>query len=186
MEEHGVYTLGKGRKRLLLGMYVDDLILTGTDLGEIKSFKEEMKRSLKMSDIGCLSYYLGIEVKQERGRITMNQVAYTTTILDKAGMSSCNSVEVPLETCPKLSKKSANISFAVCEPVHGESYDGDMSVVKHLLHYIAGMLHFDLNHTKGTGDLKLQGYSDADIAGDVDDRKSTTGILFYLGRAPVT
>jgi len=62
-EEHGVYICGEGQRRLLLGVYVDDLILTGTDSNELTQFKEEMKHQLKMSDLGPLSYYLGIEVQ---------------------------------------------------------------------------------------------------------------------------
>ena len=50
-----------------------------------------------------------------------------------------------------------------------------LSAVKHILWYIAGTLHFGLRYTKGNGDIELQGYSDADMAGDMDDRKSTTG-----------
>lgn len=62
-DEHGVYTRGKRQKRVLMEVYVDDLIVTGADQGEVEAFKEEMKRLFKMSDLGCLSYYLGIKVK---------------------------------------------------------------------------------------------------------------------------
>ncbi|OAE32162.1 hypothetical protein AXG93_2912s1520 [Marchantia polymorpha subsp. ruderalis] len=53
----------KVQKRVLMEVYVDDLIVTGADQGEVEAFKEEMKRLFKMSDLGCLSYYLGIKVK---------------------------------------------------------------------------------------------------------------------------
>jgi hypothetical protein len=32
----------------------------------------------------------------------------------------------------------------------------------------------------------LRGYSDSDLAGDLDSRKSTTGVLFFFGRSPVS
>jgi hypothetical protein len=60
--EHAVYTRGKGKSRLLLGVYVDDLVVTGEDQQEIASFKEQMKNLFKMSDLGILTYYLGIEL----------------------------------------------------------------------------------------------------------------------------
>ena len=61
-----------------------------------------------------------------------------------------------------------------------------MAAVKHLLRYIAGTLHFGVTYEKGKGVLKLLGYSDADLAGDVDDRKSTTGMIFFLGQSPIS
>lgn len=102
-----MYTRGKGRERLLLGVYVDDLILTGAASDEIKVFKKQMKDSFKMSDLGHLSYYLGIEVKQEPGRIKLSQAAYATKLMEKAGMSECNSVLVPME--PRLKLRRAQI-----------------------------------------------------------------------------
>ena len=45
-------------------MYVDDLIVTGARTVDINSFKREMAARFRMSDLGALSYYLGIEVRQ--------------------------------------------------------------------------------------------------------------------------
>jgi hypothetical protein len=44
-------------------VYVNDLISTGSDRDNIRSFKEEMAATFKMGDLGLLHYYLGIEVK---------------------------------------------------------------------------------------------------------------------------
>lgn len=63
--EHGLYARGDGSGRLLVGVYVDDLVIVGGDSGMIKGFKEQMKAEFKMSDLGPLSFYLGIEVHQE-------------------------------------------------------------------------------------------------------------------------
>jgi hypothetical protein len=60
--EHAVYTRQHGVKRLLLGIYVDDLIITGSCDMEITRFKEEMSSRFSMSDLGLLKLYLGIEV----------------------------------------------------------------------------------------------------------------------------
>jgi hypothetical protein len=49
--------------QLVVRVYVDDLIITGSDHDNIRSFKEEMEVTFKMSDLGLLHYYLGIEVK---------------------------------------------------------------------------------------------------------------------------
>jgi hypothetical protein len=48
---------------LLIGIYVDNLVITGSSLSRVEDFKEEMKRAfLMMSDLKLLSFYLGIEV----------------------------------------------------------------------------------------------------------------------------
>ena len=47
---------------MLVGVYVDDLIITGNDAREIEWFKIEMKDRFEMSDLGLLTFYLGIEV----------------------------------------------------------------------------------------------------------------------------
>jgi hypothetical protein len=52
------------------------------------------------------------------------------------------------------------------------------AAVKHLLRYIAGTLHYGCKYKRSTGEPLLLGYSDADFAGDVDDRKSTSGMIF--------
>ena len=61
--EHALYKRGKGADHPLVGVYVDNLLITGTNEGEVAKFKLQMKDLFKMSDLGLLSYYLGIEVQ---------------------------------------------------------------------------------------------------------------------------
>jgi hypothetical protein len=61
-----------------------------------------------------------------------------------------------------------------------------LAAVKHLLRYIAGTLNLGVTYQRGHGALELLGYSDADHAGDINDRKSTTGMIFFLGQSPVS
>jgi hypothetical protein len=74
--EHAVYGRGTSSSRLLVGVYVDDLIITGSDRQEIARFKQEMQELFAMSDLGLLSFYLGIEVRQSGDGISINQSAY--------------------------------------------------------------------------------------------------------------
>jgi hypothetical protein len=60
-----------------------------------------------------------------------------------------------------------------------------MAAMKHLLRYVAGTIDYGLAYTRGDAELQLVGYSDSDMAGDVDDRKSTSGILYFLGGSPI-
>jgi hypothetical protein len=62
VNEHGMYTRGRGDGRLIVGVYVDDLIISGGDAAAVTKFKTQMKNTFRMSDLGLLSYYLGLEV----------------------------------------------------------------------------------------------------------------------------
>ena len=61
-----------------------------------------------------------------------------------------------------------------------------MSAVKQILRYVKGTINLGSTYRKGKEGLILRGYSDSDMAGDVDDRKSTTGMIFYLGPNPIS
>jgi len=61
-----------------------------------------------------------------------------------------------------------------------------LNAVKRILRYIVGTIDYGCYYKHGGKELKLHGYSDADMGGDIDTRKSTTGVLFFLGSCPVT
>jgi hypothetical protein len=73
-----------------VGVYVDYLIMIEGCIKVISSFKRQMQAELKMSDLGPLSFYLGIEVHQDEWKITLSQGAYATRIVEKAGLAGCN------------------------------------------------------------------------------------------------
>jgi hypothetical protein len=104
--EHAIYVQRNGNVQLVVGVYVDDLIITGSDHDNIRSFKEEMAAVFKMSDIGLLHYYLGVEVKQSTSGISLSQGDYTMKILERSDMIGCNPCHVPMEARLKLSKQS--------------------------------------------------------------------------------
>lgn len=91
--EHAVYAWGDGEARVLVGVCVDDLIITGADEHQLGNFKEEMKQLFAMSDLGSLSFYLGIDMKQHSTGITICQSAYAAKILERSGMAGCNSCQ---------------------------------------------------------------------------------------------
>jgi hypothetical protein len=126
--EHAVYARGNASSRLLIGVYVDDLIITGCSKLEIAKFKREMSDRFKMSDLGMLSYYLGMEVCQDDDKITLCQSAYAGKILQKAGMMDCTTVQVPMEPRLKLSKTSSN------PPVDATFYRSIVGSLRYLVH----------------------------------------------------
>jgi len=105
--EHAIYIRPNQGAQLVVGVYVDDLVITGSSSDDIKRFKKEMAAAFKMSGLGLLHYYLGIEVKQGASGISLSQGAYAAKILERSGMAGCNPCQVPMETRLKLSKFSS-------------------------------------------------------------------------------
>ena len=58
-------------EELIVDVYVDDLIISGARTEDIDSFKREMAARFRMSNLGALSYYLGIEVRQGKEELTL-------------------------------------------------------------------------------------------------------------------
>jgi hypothetical protein len=94
------------KEELVVGVYVDDLIVTGARAEDIDGFKHEMAAHFKMSDLGALSYYLGIEVRQGKEHISLGQRAYAEKLLEHSGMAECKPCATPMEERLKLSKHS--------------------------------------------------------------------------------
>jgi hypothetical protein len=104
--EVAIYRRGNGGNALLVGVYVNDLVITGTKDAEVAAFKQEMKATFQMSDLGLLSFYLGIEVHQGDSGITLRQTAYAKRVVELAGLTDCNPALTPMEERLKLSRNS--------------------------------------------------------------------------------
>ncbi|KAF2318848.1 hypothetical protein GH714_011164 [Hevea brasiliensis] len=61
-----------------------------------------------------------------------------------------------------------------------------MSAVKQILRYVRGTIGMGIVYKKNQEKEELVGFSDSDLAGDTDDRKSTSGIIFFFGESPIT
>ncbi|XP_066318270.1 uncharacterized mitochondrial protein AtMg00810-like [Miscanthus floridulus] len=95
-----------GKEELVVGVYLDDLIVTGAHMEDIDNFKHEMVAHFRMSDPGVLSYYLGIEVRNEKEALTLGQSMYTSKLLERSGMAECKPCVTPMEERLKLMKAS--------------------------------------------------------------------------------
>lgn len=211
-QEYAVYTKKKKGSVLIIGVYVDDLIVTGNHNDEVMKFKQQMSKEFEMSDLGMLSYYLGIEVNQHKDGLTLKQTNYAISILKKAGMFDCNPCKYPMEPKLQLTKDEEG------EPVDPTLYRSiigglrylthtrpdiahsvgivsrfmerptkqHQQAVKHILRYIKGTTEYGLSYTKGGKKNVVTGYTDSDLASDVNDRRSTTGMAFYLDENLIT
>lgn len=95
--EYSVYTKKEGENTLIVGVYVDDLLVTGNCAKSVQMFKDDMNTKFDMSDLGLLTYYSGIEVNQKGDGITLKQEAYARNLLVKTGMQDCNPTRTPME-----------------------------------------------------------------------------------------
>jgi hypothetical protein len=100
MSEQAVYTRGHGKNAVLLGVYVDDLIITGGNPESIKLFKQQMMSEFEMTDLGLLSYYLGIEVDQKEDHITVKQSAYARKVLG-GNLGWQNAIQASIQWSPE-------------------------------------------------------------------------------------
>ena len=155
----------------MIGVYVDDLIITGTSGDAIADFKRDMMRLFSMSDLGLLSYYLGIEVTQTKAGITLCQSAYAGKLLERSGLGACNPNSLPMEPRLKLSRTSTTPTvdaMAYRRIIGGLRYlvhtrpdlayavgylsrfmevlwQEHLAAVKRVLRYVASTVHWGLN-----------------------------------------
>jgi hypothetical protein len=89
---------------VILVLYVYDLIITGNNEAHIKKVEEEHKVWFKMTYLGTLHYYLGVEVSQHPNQIFLSQTNYPTELLKKFGMEYCKLSLTPMQKKLKISK----------------------------------------------------------------------------------
>ena len=98
-----VYTKKLGNHLIILVLYVDDLILTGSDPKLINHVKYSLKQNFEMSDIGHLHYFLGLQVLQTKEGIFLSQSKYAYDLLRCFHMEDCKPAPSPFQPGVKLS-----------------------------------------------------------------------------------
>ena len=76
-------------------------------------------------------------------------------------------------------------SVGVCARYQANPKESHLAAVKRIIRYVNGIADYGIWFSKDTNS-GLAGYSDADWARNVDDKKSTTGGYFYLGNSLVS
>lgn len=120
-KEPSVYLKKDENDFLIIAIYIDDFFVTGTLRKVIDQFKKDMSREFEMSDLGKLTYYLGIEVIQGADGIQIKQKGYPQGIITDTEMDSCNLTHVPMESNLKISKaeKEKEIDATACRRAIG-------------------------------------------------------------------
>ena len=213
--DHTLFTLTTPSGIICLLVYVDDIIITGSDKAGIKATKEFLKSVFEIKDLGEMKYFLGIELCRSKEGLFISQRKYTLDLLKDAGIQGDKTARMPLEDGykvpregeiedskvfhdPKLYRKLVgkliyltitrpDICFAV------NQVSQHMQVPKEHHWRMVERLLLYLNGTSGLGvwmgcnkSTEVVGYCDADWAGDRADRRSTTGYCTFIGGNLVT
>ncbi|KAM2526787.1 hypothetical protein TB1_024112 [Malus domestica] len=201
-----MYTKTRGEDILIVFIYVDDIVYTGSDRLMLEEFKEDMKKKYEMTDLGLLHHFLGMGIIQTNSSIFTHQKKYASSLLNKFNLNECKSVITPLVATEKLTKDDG--SGAVSEELY-RSIVGSLlyltttrpdimyaysllarfmhcptskhfGTAKRVLRYVKGTINYGLEYTKGKKAM-LIGYYDSDWGGSLDDSKSTSGYAFSFG-----
>jgi hypothetical protein len=206
-----LFLKSKGGDMLIVQVYVDDIIFGATSSHLCVYFEKLMKSEFQMSMMGELGFLLGLQIKQTKDGIMIHQQKYIKEILKKFGMDGCKAMTTPMATTIKLDKDEngkdvdptlyrgmigsllyltasrPDIMFSVCccARFQANPKESHVTAVKRIFRYLIGTSNLYLWYPLESN-LDLMGYTDADYAGCLSDRKSTSGMAIYLGPCLVT
>ncbi|GJR57687.1 putative RNA-directed DNA polymerase [Tanacetum coccineum] len=191
---------------LLVQIYVDDIIFGSTKKELCDEFEKLMKDKFQMSSMGELTFFLGLQVQQNKKGIFISQDKYVHEILRKFNYSDVKSASTPTDlekhlvqdgdivdvdehlyrsmigSLMYLTASRPDIMFAVCACARFQvsPKTSHLLAVKRIFRYLKGKPSLGLWYSKDSP-LELVAYTDSDYAGATQDRKSTTGGCQFLG-----
>nr|GEZ01538.1 retrovirus-related Pol polyprotein from transposon TNT 1-94 [Tanacetum cinerariifolium] len=153
-----------------------------------------------------MKFFLGLQIHQFPSGIFINQAKYTLEILHKHGMDKGQSIGTPIATKPKLDadlsgnpvdqtdyrSKIGSLMYLTssrpgivqevcfCARYQSRPTEKHLKKVKRIFRYLRGTVNMGLWYPKGSS-FKLTAFSDVDHAGCIDNRKSTSGGIQFLG-----
>nr|GEX74000.1 retrovirus-related Pol polyprotein from transposon TNT 1-94 [Tanacetum cinerariifolium] len=165
-----------------------------------------MHSRFEMSLMGEMKFFLGLQIHQSLSGIFINQAKYTLEILHKHGMDKGQSIGTRMAIKPKIDadlsgnpvdqtdyrskiwslvyliSSRPDIVQAVCFCARYQSRQTEkhLKEVKRIFRYLRGTVNMGLWYPKDSS-FELTAFSDADHAGCIDSRKSTSGGIQILG-----
>eukprot|EP00253_Pinus_taeda_P028107 PITA_28107 len=165
-----VYMLRTHDSLLILVLYVDDLLITGSSASAIATVKRALHDRFLMTDMGPLHFFLGLEISHDATGIKLSQAKYAQDLLERFRMTDCKPAPTPFLSGVRLED--------------GGPHELHCNAAKRILRYVQGTITFGIHYAKGTA-LNLLGFTDSDWAGDNIDRKSTFEYSLSLGSRPI-
>ena len=190
------------------------MLIFGPDIQAITTLREALGKKVEISDLGDISYYLGIKVTRNRvsKSLYISQQKFIEEILQRFGKTALKPTKTPAEQGIRLTKYDKNateadiklfqqqigslmylmtstrpdLSFAVgqCARFMSNPAPEHFKALNRIWQYLTYSKNFTLKFCPQK--LTLQGFVDADWGGDYTTRKSTTGYLFLFGNSAVS
>jgi transposase InsO family protein len=203
----GLYVSATQGGKTFALVYVDDILIAADSMEAVDAFKATISSSFDVHDLGEASHFLGMAIRRDRSARTihLSQERMATQLVASYQLGDCKARGVPLSPSTELSKAAgepldkATFTFthlvgsmlylSVCTRPDIAQAVGALSkhmaapttvhwqAAKGVLRYIAGTLSLGITYGLGVG---ISGYCDADYAGDLDTRRSTSGYVFTL------
>jgi len=187
------------------------LLIISRNKNDVEQIEHTLKKNFKMKDLGKVSKFLGINIKVTGTEIKFLLKDYINKILKEFNMAECSAVKTTMAPGEKLNDTSSplcnatqyrsivgklifasntvrfDISYAVSTLSRylREPTENQLRAAKRVLRYLKDTSDFGITYKSGT-ELKLDGYSNTDWAGDPIDRKSTAGYVFKVANGPIT
>lgn len=195
-----------GDSQVFLLVYVDDILLMGSDSILVSELMKWLASKFKLRDIGTPSFFLGIETVPFETDLLLSQRRYMSGILKRAGMSDYKPLATPVSVSRSanslfeelfdnltqyqslagalqyLTVKRQDLSFAVnqlCQHMHSPTV-AHWIMLKRVLRYVKGTLMYGLRLC-ASDSFDLHAYSNSDWARSLVDRKLTNGFVVFIG-----
>ncbi|KAJ9568575.1 LOW QUALITY PROTEIN: hypothetical protein OSB04_004541 [Centaurea solstitialis] len=204
--DHSVFFASSSSGCILLVVYVDDIVITGSDETGIMKLKDFLASQFQTKDLGPLKYFLGIEVSRNRKGICLSQRKYCLDILNDSGMIETKPCEAPMIPNMKLNVKDGDlledpekyrrivgklnyltitrpdIAFpvGVVSQFMSSPRTPHWEAVRHILKYLKGAPGLGILYQNHNHHV-IEGFTDADYDGDPTNRQSTTGYCVFVG-----
>ncbi|XP_020417302.1 uncharacterized protein LOC109948529 [Prunus persica] len=182
--DHTLFIKHRAGKVTLLIIYVDDMIVTGDDTIEIEGLQKHLASEFEMKDLGSLKYFLGVEVTRSKHGLFLSQRKYVMDLLADIGMLDCKPADTLIVENHKLGVYVDQV------PTNRERYQ---KLVGRLIYLSFTRPDIAYASAPGRGllfkknsHLDLESYTDADYAGNITDRRSTSSYFTFVGGNLVT
>jgi hypothetical protein len=123
--DHFIYSKEEGGHFIYVELYVDNMLLIGNNMNEIKEVKKKLSSKFNMKDLGVVKFIMGMEIKRDRAtrKLWLNQKKYIETILKRFNMHDCKPMKVLIlvgamlivEQCPRTQEEiedMARVTYA--------------------------------------------------------------------------
>nr|GEX90809.1 retrovirus-related Pol polyprotein from transposon TNT 1-94 [Tanacetum cinerariifolium] len=194
-----------GNDLLLVQIYINDIIFTSTNTAMCDEFANLMTTKFKMSMMGQMSFFLGLQIFQSPRGIFINQSKYASKIIKKYGMLTSDSIDTPIVEKNKLedlqetpvdatlyrgmirshmyltcSRLDLIYVVCLCARYQAKPTEKHLNAVRRIFRYLKGTINMGLWYLNDTG-MSLTTYSDADHVRSQDTRHSTSESAQFLG-----